>query len=173
MLNTKLIRPKNDIITRRSFKNYDQDAFLPEHSLRASSPIWASEVSLARTRERGYLSIVPFSVAYTFDDPDDVYWCWQKLYNRVFDDHAPVIAIYFYMSSDSFVLFGGNILHNKCLFGNIKHKATITEIKLSSVFSFVPHSRISLLAVLRRLSTRAPKKSVAEKNKLQMMFFIF
>ena len=43
--------PKNDIITRRSFKNYVQDAFLPEHSLRASSLIWASEVSLARTRE--------------------------------------------------------------------------------------------------------------------------
>ena len=32
VLNTKLIRPKNDIITRRSFKNYDQYAFLPEHS---------------------------------------------------------------------------------------------------------------------------------------------
>ena len=32
VLNTKLIRPKNDIITRRSFRNYDQDAFLCEHS---------------------------------------------------------------------------------------------------------------------------------------------
>ena len=85
VLNTKLMRPKN-IITRWSFKTTIRAPF--------------------------FRSIVPFSVAYTFDDPDDVYWCWEKLYNRVFDDHAPVIAIYFYLSSDSFVLFGGNILHN-------------------------------------------------------------
>ena len=33
---------------------------------------------------------MPFSVAYTSDDPDDVYWCWEQLYNQVLDDHAPV-----------------------------------------------------------------------------------
>ena len=66
VLNTKPMRPKNDIITRRSFK-----------SGRLSS------------------CMVPFVVAYTFGDPDDVYWCWEKLYNRIFDDHAPVIVIYF------------------------------------------------------------------------------
>ena len=59
---------KADIITTQSFQNYDQDAFLRD------------------------LSAVPFSVAYTFDEPDDVYWCWDKLYNRVLDEHATVIT---------------------------------------------------------------------------------
>ena len=36
------------------------------------------------------LSKVPFSTAYVFDDPDDVYWCWEKLYKQVLDDHAPI-----------------------------------------------------------------------------------
>ena len=86
VLNTKLIRPKNDIITRRSFKNYDQDAFLPEHS--------------------AFLGRIHFW------RPWRCLLGWEKLYNRVVDDYAPVIEIYFYLSSDSFVLFGGNILHN-------------------------------------------------------------
>ena len=33
---------------------------------------------------------MPFSVSYSFDNPDDVYWCWEQLYNQVLDDHAPV-----------------------------------------------------------------------------------
>ena len=33
---------------------------------------------------------MPFSTAYMFDDPDDVYWCWEKLYKQVLDDHAPI-----------------------------------------------------------------------------------
>lgn len=35
---------------------------------------------------------MPISVAYVFDDSDDVYWCWEELYNHVLDDHAPVIT---------------------------------------------------------------------------------
>ena len=38
------------------------------------------------------LNSVPFSVSHVFDDPDDVYWGWEKLYNHVLDDHAPVIT---------------------------------------------------------------------------------
>ena len=68
VLNTNLMLSKADIITTQSFQNYDQDAFLRD------------------------LSTVPFSVAYTFDEPDDVYWCWDKLYNRVLDEHATVIT---------------------------------------------------------------------------------
>lgn len=36
------------------------------------------------------LSLVPFSTAYVFDDPKDVYWAWEKLFVEVLDDHAPV-----------------------------------------------------------------------------------
>ena len=36
------------------------------------------------------LSLVPFSKAYVFDDPEDVYWAWEKLFVEVLDDHAPV-----------------------------------------------------------------------------------
>ena len=38
------------------------------------------------------LSKVPFSTAHVFDDPDDVYWCWEKLYNQILDDHAPIVS---------------------------------------------------------------------------------
>ena len=55
VLNRKLMHPKADKITRRSFKNFDQKALLCD------------------------LNTVPFSVAYIFDDPDDVYWCWEQL----------------------------------------------------------------------------------------------
>ena len=33
---------------------------------------------------------MPFCAAYVFEDPDDVYWCWEKLFNQVLDDHAPI-----------------------------------------------------------------------------------
>ena len=66
VLNTKLLRPKSEATIRRSFKNFDQDTFLDD------------------------LSRVPFSTAYVFDDPNDVYWCWEKLYKQVLDDHAPI-----------------------------------------------------------------------------------
>ena len=36
------------------------------------------------------LSLVPFSTAYVFDDPEDVYWAWEKLFVEVLDEHAPV-----------------------------------------------------------------------------------
>ena len=37
------------------------------------------------------LSKVPFSTAYVFDYPDDVYCCWEKLYSQILVDHAPII----------------------------------------------------------------------------------
>lgn len=37
--------------------------------------------------------MVPFSAVCAFDDPDNVYWCWEKPYNRVLDGHAPVVTI--------------------------------------------------------------------------------
>lgn len=49
-----------------SFKNFDEGSFCSD------------------------LSLVPFSTAYVFDDPKDVYWAWEKLFVEVLDDHAPV-----------------------------------------------------------------------------------
>ena len=50
VLDSKLIRPKAAVIKKRSFKYFDQTAFLED------------------------LNRVPFSTAYVFDDPDDVYY---------------------------------------------------------------------------------------------------
>ena len=36
---------------------------------------------------------MPFSVVSAFDDPDNVYWCWEKPYNFVLDGDAPVVTI--------------------------------------------------------------------------------
>ena len=66
VLNKKLPQPKAEIIRVRSFKNFDEGSFCSD------------------------LSLVPFSTAYVFDDPEDVYWAWEKLFVEVLDDHAPV-----------------------------------------------------------------------------------
>ena len=66
VLNTKLLRPRSESIFKRSLKKFDQTAFLDN------------------------LSRLPFCAAYVFEDPDDLYWCWEKLYNQVLDDHAPI-----------------------------------------------------------------------------------
>ena len=52
---------------KRSMKRFNQEAFLED------------------------LSKVPFSTAYVFDDPDDVYCWWEKLYSQILVDHAPII----------------------------------------------------------------------------------
>ena len=68
VLNSKLLLPKADMVMKRSMKQFNQEAFIED------------------------LSKVPFSTAYVFDDPEDVYWCWEKLYNQILDDHAPIIS---------------------------------------------------------------------------------
>ena len=65
VLNKKLPQPKAEIIRVRSFKNFDEGSFCSD------------------------LSFVPFSTAYVFDDPEDVYWAWEKLFVEVLDHHAP------------------------------------------------------------------------------------
>ena len=66
ILNKKLPQPKAEIVKVRSFKNFNQDSFCDD------------------------LSRVPFSLAYLFDEPDDVYWAWEKLFVDVLNDHAPI-----------------------------------------------------------------------------------
>ena len=66
VLTAKLLRPKSITTMRRSIKNFNNDAFVDD------------------------LNRVPFSAAYLFDDPDDVYWCWEKLYKQVLDEHPPL-----------------------------------------------------------------------------------
>ena len=68
VLNSKLPLPKSEMVMKRSMKRFTQEAFLQ------------------------YLSKVSFSTAYVFDDPDDVYWCWEKLYSQILDDNAPIIS---------------------------------------------------------------------------------
>lgn len=36
------------------------------------------------------LNCTPFYISNTFDDIDDVYWAWNKMYNDVIDDHIPL-----------------------------------------------------------------------------------
>jgi len=54
------------VTKKRTFKTFNQDDF---------------QKDLSRTL---------FHAAYVFDDMDDVYWCWEMLYNQVLDDHAPM-----------------------------------------------------------------------------------
>ncbi len=61
-----MLRIKATVTMKRTFKNFNRDSF-PED-----------------------LSRVPSHAAYVFDDLDDVYWCWETLYNQVLDDHAPM-----------------------------------------------------------------------------------
>ena len=36
------------------------------------------------------LELVPFHASFIFDEIDDIYWAWQKLYTDVINDHAPL-----------------------------------------------------------------------------------
>ena len=56
VVNNKLPQPKAERTRMRSFKNFDEGYFCSDPSL------------------------VPFSTAYVFDDPEDVYWAWEKLF---------------------------------------------------------------------------------------------
>ena len=58
VLNSKLLLPKADMVMKRSMKQFNQEAFIED------------------------LDKVPFSTAYVFDDPDDVYWCWENFTTR-------------------------------------------------------------------------------------------
>ena len=66
ILKKKLMKPKAHFIKERSFKEFDEIEFNKD------------------------LQIVPFHVAYVFDEIDDIYWAWERLYNNVLDDHAPI-----------------------------------------------------------------------------------
>ena len=46
---------KTEIVTKQSFKLFNQEAFLND------------------------LCLLPFLISYIFDDPDDVYCCWESL----------------------------------------------------------------------------------------------
>ena len=53
---TKYIKiKKTEIVTKQSFKLFNQEAFLND------------------------LSLILFLISYIFDDPDDVYCCWENL----------------------------------------------------------------------------------------------
>ena len=61
-----MLHAKATVTMKRTFKNFNRDSFQED------------------------LSRVPFHAAYVFNDLDDVYWCWETLYNQVLDDHAPM-----------------------------------------------------------------------------------
>ena len=58
--------PKKRKIISRSYKNFDEEAF--------------SEA----------VGVIPFHVAYVFEDVDDIYWAHESLLTDVLDEHAPV-----------------------------------------------------------------------------------
>lgn len=66
ILNKKLMKPKARFIKERFFKGFNEIEFNKD------------------------LQIVPFHVAYVFNEIDDIYWAWERLYNNVLDDHAPI-----------------------------------------------------------------------------------
>ena len=66
ILNKKLMKPKARFIKERSFKEFNEIEFNKD------------------------LQIVPFHVAYVFNEIDNIYWAWERLYNNVLDDHAPI-----------------------------------------------------------------------------------
>lgn len=59
VLKAKMLHANAEVVKKRIFKTFNRDDF------------------------QKYLSRVPFHAAYVFDDIDDVYWCWETLYNPV------------------------------------------------------------------------------------------
>ena len=65
----RLPKPKARTIEFRSLKNLDNEAFISD------------------------LKSIPWDSSYTFDNVDDVWAHWEKLYKQVLDKHAPVQQI--------------------------------------------------------------------------------
>ena len=63
-------------VIKRHFKNFDPELFCQD------------------------LSMVPFDVAYIFDDVDDISWAWSTLVSGVLDVHAPCLFNRFPYPSD-------------------------------------------------------------------------
>lgn len=49
-------------------------------------------IILYPTKKTGDACLMFVTCTDVFDDPDDVYWCWEKLYSQILDDHAPIIS---------------------------------------------------------------------------------
>ena len=67
ILNTKVLKPKANMFHKRTFRTF-------EFQVKFSKDV----------------SKVPFWTAYIFDDTEDIYWAWEKLYQEVLNEHASV-----------------------------------------------------------------------------------
>jgi hypothetical protein len=90
-------------VTFRSYKNFNENQFNLD------------------------LQNVPFDVAFVFDDIDDTYWAYEKLFTEVLDEHAPVKQKYPrknpppYMNSEyRKIIYKTRMAHNTYL----KHKTS-------------------------------------------------
>ena len=61
----RIKRPPPRIVRGRSFKYFNEKNFQQD------------------------LTTSPWSVCSIFDDPDDCYWAWSKIFEEIYDDHAP------------------------------------------------------------------------------------
>jgi hypothetical protein len=66
---TKIRRPPPKIIRSRNFKCFNEGDFVRDTEL------------------------APWSVCSVFENPDDSYWAWQKIFNDICDKHAPYRGI--------------------------------------------------------------------------------
>ena len=94
------------VLTSNKKKFFRAGAFNPDisdHHLvyaitRASCPKWVPKTTIRRNFKKfdakkynEGISFIPFHVASTFEDIDDVYWAWERLLTDVLDDHAPLV----------------------------------------------------------------------------------
>ena len=66
---TKIRRPPPKIIRSRNFKCFNEGDFVRD------------------------IESAPWSVCSVFENPDDSYWAWQKIFNDICDKHAPYRGI--------------------------------------------------------------------------------
>ena len=121
--------PKKRKIVSRSYKNFDEEAF--------------SEA----------VGVIPFNVAYVFEDVDDIYWAHENLLTDILDEHAPVK--------------GKSVRAKQCPFMNAKlRKASLKKAQL-----FNKYKQISYICELGSLLSTAKSDNETQtticKNLLQ------
>lgn len=94
------------VLTSNKKKFLHAGAFNPDISdhllvyaiTRASCPKWVPKTTVRRNFKKfdakkynEDISFIPFHVASTFEDIDDIYWAWERLLTDVLDDHAPLV----------------------------------------------------------------------------------
>ena len=98
LIDVILTSKRNKFLCAGAYNPDISDHHLVYAVMRAACPKWTPRTTIRRNFKKfdsvqynNDIASIPFHVANTFEDIDDVYWAWEKLLIDVLNDHAPLV----------------------------------------------------------------------------------